>query len=400
MENESGHIFEEAQGHYEFKVVLSHLEHKGMKQIKIDFPYNELLKKELRKIKGVAWSSTKRCWYILNKPENLSLIFSAFRGIAWVDAKALFGEKTDWLEDISRRKKGTRMRKMKLEHPVHVENIEKIEKFLSWLRNKRYSQNTIRTYMECVKTFFHYFHDKLAEEIKHEDIILFNNEYILENGYSATFQNQILSALKLFYRVIENRHIDLDKLERPKKENKLPNVLSKKEIGLILSAHNNMKHRAVLSLIYSCGLRRSEALNLQLRDVDSERRLLIIRKAKGRRDRIVPLSEKTLFMLRNYYKMYKPYTWLFEGQNRGDQYSETSLELILKRAVRKAGIDKPVTLHWLRHSYATHLLEGGTDLRYIQELLGHKSSRTTEIYTHVSTKSLQNIKSPFDDLDL
>jgi len=133
-------------------------------------------------------------------------------------------------------------------------------------------------------------------------------------------------------------------------------------------------------------------------DIDSKRHLLIIRNAKGRKDRVVPISDKLIEMLREYYKMYKPQIWLFEGQNTGEQYSEQSLQSVLKQAVAKSKIRKPVTLHWLRHSYATHLLESGTDLRFIQELLGHKSSKTTEIYTHVTEKSIQKIKSPFEYL--
>jgi len=126
--------------------------------------------------------------------------------------------------------------------------------------------------------------------------------------------------------------------------------------------------------------------------------ILLIKQAKGKKDRIVPISEKIIELLREYYKSYKPQTWLFEGQTKGKQYSEKSLENVLRQALQKANIKKPVSLHWLRHSYATHLLESGTDLRFIQELLGYNSSKTTEIYTHVSTKSLQKIKSPFDDL--
>ena len=156
----------------------------------------------------------------------------------------------------------------------------------------------------------------------------------------------------------------------------------------------------MLSVIYACGLRRSELLNLKPADIDSNRNLLIIRKAKGMKDRVVPLSDKIISMLRDYYKAYKPEHWLFEGWKKGEKYSEESLAKVLKNAVNLTNIHKPVTLHWLRHSYATHLLENGTDLRYIQEILGHKSSKTTEIYTHVSNKSLQKIKSPFDDLDI
>ncbi len=154
----------------------------------------------------------------------------------------------------------------------------------------------------------------------------------------------------------------------------------------------------MLSLLYACGLRRSELLNLKPGDVDSSRHMLIIRNAKGYKDRLVPVSDKIIGMLREYYIAYKPGTWLFEGQYPGSRYSARSLEQVLKNALIRARITKPVTLHWLRHSYATHLLESGTDLRYIQKLLGHKSSKTTEIYTHVSQKSLQKIRSPFDAL--
>jgi len=190
----------------------------------------------------------------------------------------------------------------------------------------------------------------------------------------------------------------VDKIHRPKRSKVLPNVLSKEEIKLILNAHSNIKHKMMLSLIYSCGLRRSELINLKPQDIDSKRNIVLLKNAKGKKDRITPLSPIILEMLRNYYNGYKPKTWLFEGQIVGEQYSEQSLQSVLKQALQKAGNTKPVTLHWLRHSYATHLLESGTDLRYIQELLGHSSSKTTEIYTHVSTKSIQQIKSPFDDL--
>jgi len=153
----------------------------------------------------------------------------------------------------------------------------------------------------------------------------------------------------------------------------------------------------MLSFIYACGLRRSELLNLKPRDIDRQRGVFFIRQSKGKKDRIVPISDKIIKLLEEYWISYRTVNWLFEGQSKGGRYSEKSLESVLKQSVIKAGIKKPVTLHWLRHSFTTHLLESGTDLRFIQELLGHSSSRTTEIYTHVSTKSLQNIKSPYED---
>jgi integrase/recombinase XerD len=162
----------------------------------------------------------------------------------------------------------------------------------------------------------------------------------------------------------------------------------------------NFPHKAILALVYSCGLRRSELLNLTPQSVASDRGLVIIKNAKGNKDRVAPLSNKVIEMLRLYYKQYKPIKWLFEGQKKEEQYSETSIQEVFKTALRKAGIKKKATLHWLRHSYATHLLENGVDLRYIQEILGHKSSKTTEIYTHVTTKSIEKIKSPIDDLNL
>lgn len=207
-----------------------------------------------------------------------------------------------------------------------------------------------------------------------------------------------MNAVKLYFKTIRETAINIDKIYRAKTEKLLPNVLSKEDVKKILNAHINIKHNTMLSLIYSCGLRRSELINLKLTDIDSKRNIVIIKQSKGKKDRIVPLSQKILEMLRNYFKQHKPLVWLFEGNEAGTKYSEQSLQSVLKQALQKAGIKKPVTLHWLRHSYATHLLESGTDLRYIQELLGHNSSKTTEIYTHVSTKNLQQIKSPFDDL--
>ena len=202
----------------------------------------------------------------------------------------------------------------------------------------------------------------------------------------------------MYFKTCRDTKIEIDKIHRPKRAKALPNVLSKEEVKKILDAHSNLKHKAMLSMIYSCGLRRSELLNLKFSDIDSKRNIVIIRQSKGKKDRITPLSAKILDLLRNYYKEYSPKTYLFEGQEKNTQYSARSLEEVLKKSVRLASINKPVTLHWLRHSYATHLLESGTDLRYIQELLGHNSSKTTEIYTHVSTKNIQQIKSPFDDL--
>jgi integrase/recombinase XerD len=270
--------------------------------------------------------------------------------------------------------------------------------FKNYMNYRRYSENTIKTYSDALEVFFRFFQNKKLESLTIEDIIHFNNDYILRKNLSSSYQNQVINAIKLFYRNRFNKTMEVDFIQRPRREKRLPNVLSKEEVKALLEAPTNLKHRAMLSLIYACGLRRSELLNLTLVDILSNRNLLFIRQSKGKKDRVVPISNKLIDILRDYYKVFKPKTWLFEGQFPNTKYSEKSLENVLKQSLTKTKFSKKVSLHWLRHSYATHLLENGTDLRYIQELLGHSSSRTTEIYTHVSTLNLQQIRSPFDDL--
>lgn len=270
--------------------------------------------------------------------------------------------------------------------------------FRRWLEQRRYSASTVKTYVHALQVFLGYFADRELKTLNNDDVREFMYERIVREELSFSYQNQVVNALRLFFREILKSEIDPYKLERPRTEHKLPNVLSKGEVKNILESLRNTKHRCMLSLIYACGLRRGELLKLKLQDVDSDRNLLIIRQSKGRKDRVIPMTPKIIEMMREYYRQYRPEEWLFEGQNAGTPYSERSIQLVLHKAVEQCGISKPVTLHWLRHSYATHLLESGVSLRYIQELLGHKSSRTTEIYTHVSQHSLQKIRSPFDDL--
>ena len=341
------------------------LKHKGQHRIAIYFESTPELNARIRKVEGAKWSATHKVWHVPDTPENRTKF-------------KISGDTT----------------------LLVTSKLEKIEKFKQWMRSRRYSDSTVKTYSEALQSFLKFYYLKPISEITNDDVIIFNNEFILKKKLSVSYQNQVVNAIKLFFFKIENTKLDINLIHRPKRVHLLPNVLSKEEVKLILNAHSNIKHKMMLSLIYSSGLRRSELLNLKPGDIDSKRELIIIRQAKGKKDRMVPLSDKILLMLRKYYEVSKPEIWLFEGQNRGEQYSEKSLESVLKHALVKSNIKKPVSLHWLRHSYATHLLESGTDLRYIQELLGHSSSKTTEIYTHVSMKSIQKIKSPFDDLDL
>ena len=188
-------------------------------------------------------------------------------------------------------------------------------------------------------------------------------------------------------------------IDRPNKEKTLPSVLSTQEVIDILKQTENIKHKAILMTIYSAGLRISESINLKFKDIDSDRMQIRVEQGKGKVDRYSLLSVRTLMILREYYKQYRPTVWLFEGVKKGEQYSTRSIQQIFQDAVHKAGITKDVSVHTLRHSFATHLLENGTDLRYIQSLLGHANSKITEIYTHITTKGFDQIKSPMDTLD-
>ncbi len=384
---------------------ISKIVHHNVQRIKIDFPYNPQIAAKIKRIAGAKWSKTYKAWHIPDNNESLADLLRLFP-----DVEIL------WTEDVGQKTEDKRQKNMEVE--VAVAGVRKLEdrtKFNKeipkeieqgltdlklWMTHKRYSASSIKTYLDGAKSFLMFVHPKPMSEICNDDMVHYVNEYIIKNKLSFSYQNQVVNACKLFFREVVKSKLEVETMERPRREHKLPNVLSKEEVASILKALKNIKHKTMLSLIYSCGLRRSELLNLKPADVDSKRNLLLIKNAKGYKDRVAPLSDKIIEMLRIYYKECRPKTWLFEGWKAGEKYSEESLAHVLKKALHLTGIKKPVTLHWLRHSYATHLLESGTDLRYIQEILGHKSSKTTEIYTHVSNKSLQKIKSPFDELEI
>lgn len=371
------------------RIVLELSVHREKEVVLLKFDKDQGLIGRVRQVPHARWSNSKKCWYIPKKDFNLNVLFGQLREYAYIDYSAL---------------KSVNINKGNTPEPLATDitdtsmpNVD-LKAFRVWLYHRRYSESSISVYTNLVRTFLEYMGNKPIGMMTNDDVVSYVYSYVVGRQYSFAYQNQLVSALKLFFEEVGKSRIEIAKIRRPRREHKLPNVLSKQEVKQILTAPKNIKHRAMLSLIYACGLRRSELLNLKLGSVDSKRGLLIILQAKGYKDRVVPISAKTLAMLREYYQTYRPKVWLFEGQYAGEQYSAESLQRVLKDALHKVGIVKPVTLHWLRHSYATHLLESGTDLRYIQELLGHKSSKTTEIYTHVSTQSLQKIKSPFDDL--
>ena len=361
------------------------------RRIMIFMDYDYEIKQFLKSIPGAIWDPYIRCWHVLETDENLKMIVQKIQEREDVDLVIY----TPKIKQIS---KGNKT-KPNVSFPLlEKEDIELINELKSWMRFRRYSESTVRTYSDMTGLFLRFIKPKRAFDELGNNLQRFVNEYILPKKLSESFQNQLVNALKLFYGQIMKQELVYEQVRRPRREFKLPNVLSKEEVKRILEALINLKHRAMLSTIYACGLRSGELLKLKPADIDSERGLLIIRQAKGKKDRIVPLPFAIIGLLREYYKLYKPKVWLFEGIRKGEQYDERSLQEVLKKAILLVRIKKPVTLHWLRHSYATHLHETGVDILFIQQLLGHKSTKTTQIYTHVSKKSLHNIRSPFEDL--
>jgi site-specific recombinase XerD len=266
------------------------------------------------------------------------------------------------------------------------------------LVSRKYSPKTIKAYIHYNEDFLKVA-GKSPAEINEVDIKNYLFYLVDQRKIAASTLNSAINALKFYYGSILKRKF-LYEIKRPKKDKKLPVVLSQKEIVKIFSAVSNIKHKAILMLIYSAGLRVSEVVKLKAEDIDRERKLIRLRSAKGRKDRYTVLSDVTLETLREYWKEYRPKKWLFPGQDKERYITTRTVEKIFSNACKEAGILKEVTVHSLRHSFATHLLESGVDLRYIQEILGHKSSKTTEIYTHVSTRDLGKIKSPLDNLSL
>ena len=272
-------------------------------------------------------------------------------------------------------------------------------KFKTILELKRYTPNTIKTYLSFMELFsdFYNFNDNHLEKLEDKDVITSVIKLVKTKSYSLSSQKQLIGALNLFYKELYKRHIDFSIIYPTRRENYLPQILSKGEVKLILKNTNNIKHKAILATIYGMGLRISEALNLKINDIDSDRMLVHIKNAKGKKDRIVMLPESLLRLLRVYFKEYRPKIYLFEGHYE-KQYSASSVRKVLKMALIKSDIKKPVTVHTLRHTFATHLLENGTDIRIIQKLLGHKNIGTTLQYTQVAKSTIKNVVSPLDTI--
>lgn len=280
-----------------------------------------------------------------------------------------------------------------------MEIILLLESFKEKLIIQRYSASSIKNYYSAIHHFLSIASNKYTHPL---DISLNNIEKFIfwkveKHDISASHQTVILSSIVKFYKLLFDKDMNLKHLYPKRNETKLPKFLTKQEVKKLLDITKNLKHRAILTTVYSCGLRLSELLELKISDVKSTDFILVIRQAKGKKDRVVNLSPKLIDLLKFYYKEYRPKEYLFEGQS-GGKFSPRSVQQVLKKSLKDANINSPATVHTLRHSYATHLLENGVDIRIIKELLGHNNIKTTEIYTHITDVARFQIKSPLDFL--
>ena len=371
-------------------IILEPLWHKENDYIAIKFKYDEAVKQYVKAFDGVKWSQTHKTFYTPYEDSRIHELFDYFRQKKWYVNYEAF--KTKSIPPKIRHNGLT----TKDFPDLTIDQKEEIEKFKKWLSQKRFSQNTVNTYAEVSVLFLRYMNLKHLKEITARTIEQFNYDFIFSAQKSVSYQNQCISGIKHYMGfngiAVESLHI-----ERPQKDKKLPNVLSKAEVRSLFDATTNLKHKTLLSLVYSAGLRIGEALGLKHNDFDFDRGLIHIRAPKGRKDRYTLLSQGLIPLLETYMSHYNPKVYVFEGRN-GQPYTQVSARQVLQKSLRQAGIRKYATLHTLRHSFATHLLESGTGIRYIQELLGHNSPKTTMIYTHVSTTNLKDIKNPFDNL--
>ena len=274
------------------------------------------------------------------------------------------------------------------------------EKVRSELKLRNYSYKTIKSYTSCLRSFVKYFSPKHPRDITEGNIREYLLHLITREKLAASTVNQVFNALRFLYVELYDKPFVIGKLPRPQKEKKLPDVLNEEEVLRIFKAVANLKHRTMLMLAYASGLRVSELVRLRIEDIDGNRGLIHVRDAKGKKDRFTVFPGSLRDQLIGYWKSYKLGTsgWLFPGDKNDKHLAARSIQAVLARAVQASRITKRVSMHTLRHSFATHLLDHGTDLRYIQELLGHQSVKTTEIYTHVSPKGLGKIRSPLDFL--
>lgn len=350
--------------HYSFEIG----EHQNNSVIWISFPYNQEHINHLKSHTKAQWSATNKKWYV---PD-----ITSYRKLFGLEMK-YFGKSA--LAAI---------------HPV---NQPALNRYIEQLQLKGYSQNTIRTYVTEFSQLLKTIKSVPVGELGAEKLRSYFLYCIKKLRLSENMIHSRMNAVKFYFEQVLNREKLFLEIPRPQKPSTLPKAISTKDIKRMFETLENVKHRLLLKLCYGMGLRVSEVVNLKITDIDSNRMQVLVRQGKEKKDRYVNLPESVLGELRTYYLKYKPKEFLFEGQY-GGQYSVRAVQLVFKDAMKKAKIDKKVGIHSLRHSYATHLIEQGTDVRFVQELLGHKDIKTTMIYTNLTDQTKRKIKSPLDNL--
>jgi integrase/recombinase XerD len=408
-------------------IILKPLQHNQEENIAMYFPDIGLLNKAARKIKKARWTRTHKCWYVPLSKEKYNEIVAAFKGIAGIDHAALH----QYLADKKKQTTGkpvTALQQQKikaialppvLSKPVsgtqtennrvaaiykggkiHSVNAHVLPAMEQQLKLKGYSPSTIRTYLQEITHLLGMLKNIPADELTPEHLKRYMVYCSQEMKLKENTLHSRINALKFYYEQVLGREKFFWEIPRPKKQFLLPKVLGEDEVARLFNALPNLKHKAMLFTVYSAGLRVSEIAALKIRDIDSSRMQIRIENAKGKKDRYVNLSPVLLDVLRSYLRINKPKPklFLFESEQTGEAFPIRTIQRIFQLAKDKARISKQVGIHSLRHSFATHMLEKGIDIRYIKDLLGHFSIKTTEIYLHVKKEQLVNIISPLDDL--
>ncbi len=378
-------------------VILKPLQHRGAECIGIYFSHNAAIKLAVKKITGVKWSQGNTCWYLPLNKESFTALTLALNKIAVLQTSLL----KKWLQKRNAVKAINASAASKATSPASRfsdDNLRALGKFVQQLTLKAYSPSTIKTYRNEFSQLLQTIKQKNVASLTPADLRRYMVYALEKEGISENTAHSRLNALKFYFEQVLGREKFFWEIPRPKKPQKLPKVLSEEKIIEGLLAVENLKHKTLLLLAYSAGLRVSEVIQLKIKDIDSERMQIRINNAKGKKDRVVTLSKSILVLLRKYYKEYQPATWLFEGQNPAEHYHARSAQLVFNAAFKQLNLPPGASFHSLRHSFATHLLENGTDIAYIQKLLGHNDIKTTLRYTHVSNRDIGKIESPLDKI--
>lgn len=388
------------------KVALKRINHRDKKCVGIYFRRDPALESKFRNALPIRWSRTNGCWYVDDTAKNLAAAYAVLKdaGLRY-ELIASSAEGVTQTSDHHRepgKTENTGASAAPFQHTASLPsrcNDEELQLFRREMILCGYSKSTMRTYEHEFVQFLHAVHPHAARDFSPDrikDYFQYCHETLRLSEHTI---HSRINALKFYYERVLGREKFFFSIPRPKKPLLLPAVFSKEQVARLINSIENVKHKTLITLTYGCGLRVSEVVSLRVKDVDGQRKLLFVHRAKGKKDRVVSLSPALLVMLREYYKIYRPKVFLFEGQHAGDHLSTRSIQMVLARAKQKAGILQEGGMHALRHSFATHLLDKGIDVVFIQKLLGHNDIKTTLRYLHVTNKDLIHILSPLDDIE-